>query len=60
MRLAQNPVGVGVADDEAISFDINLVVGLFLRASSLAMPAPAGSCVGAGSCGWPGTLWESA
>jgi len=24
------------------------------------MPAPTGSCVRPGSCGWPGTLWEPA
>jgi len=58
LRLARKLVGAGVAGDEAISFNINLLVGLFLWASSLARPAPTGCCVWPGSCGWPGTLWE--
>ena len=59
-RLARYPVGVGVADDGAIRLDINLAGRVVLAGLIAGKPAPTGSCVGAGSCGWPGTLWESA
>jgi len=44
LRLARDSVGAGVAGDEVISFDFDLLAGLLLRASSLAMPAPTGLC----------------
>jgi len=37
-----------------------LLAGLFLPASSLAMPAPTGSCAWPESSGRPGSLWEPA
>jgi len=57
---AVNPVGAGVAGDEAVSLDTDLA-GLIVLEGLIAGNASSHSvCVGHRSCGWPRFLWEPA
>jgi len=50
LRLIGNPVGVGIADDEAISFDIDLLVGCSCGPHRWQCQLPLGRCRLVSSC----------